>query len=116
MNSNAIQQSNELLSQIRAYQDRIGEQRPDGMAVADSAAIEKPFNTRMVEAMKTSIDQVNNLQANSADMIARYESGEDVPLTEVVLAMQKSSLAFEATVQVRNKVIKAYEDIMNMPV
>ncbi len=70
----------------------------------------------MIEAMKTSINEVNSLQANSADMIARYESGEDVPLTEVVLAMQKSSLAFEATVQVRNKVIKAYEDIMNMPV
>lgn len=113
MNSSAIQQSNELLQQIRAYQDRIGEQRP---ATTGVAATDKPFNDRMIAAMKTSIDQVNSLQANSADMIARYESGEDVPLTEVVLAMQKSSLAFEATVQVRNKVIKAYEDIMNMPV
>ena len=41
---------------------------------------------------------------------------EEVPLTEVVLSMQKSSLAFEATLQVRNKVMKAYEEIMNMPV
>ena len=37
-------------------------------------------------------------------------------LTDVVLGMQKSSLSFEATLQVRNKVLKAYEDIMNMPV
>jgi flagellar hook-basal body complex protein FliE len=52
----------------------------------------------------------------SADMRAAFERGEDVPLTDVVLSMQKSSLAFEATLQVRNKVLKAYEDIMNMPV
>jgi flagellar hook-basal body complex protein FliE len=45
-----------------------------------------------------------------------YDRGEDVPLTDVVLAMQKSSLAFEATLQVRNKVLKAYEDVLNMPV
>ena len=45
-----------------------------------------------------------------------FDRGEDVPLTNVVLAMQKSSLAFEATLQVRNKVLKAYEDILNMPV
>jgi len=45
-----------------------------------------------------------------------YESGEDIPLTDVVMSMQKSSLAFEATLQIRNKVLKAYEDIMNMPV
>ena len=45
-----------------------------------------------------------------------YESGEDIPLTDVVMSMQKSSLAFEATLKIRNKVLKAYEDIMNMPV
>ena len=49
-------------------------------------------------------------------MAAAYERGEEIPLTDVVLAMQKSSLAFEATLQVRNKVLKAYEDIFNMPV
>jgi flagellar hook-basal body complex protein FliE len=34
----------------------------------------------------------------------------------VMLAMQKSSMAFEATLQVRNKIMRAYEDIRNMPV
>ena len=52
-----------------------------------------------------------------ADAMAdAYERGEEVPLTDVVLAMQKSSLAFEATLQVRNKVMKAYEEIMKMPI
>ena len=45
-----------------------------------------------------------------------FRSGEGVPLTDVVLSMQKSSMAFEATLQVRNKVLKAYEDILSMPV
>ena len=49
-------------------------------------------------------------------MKAAYERGEDVPLTDVVMSIQKSSLSFEATLQVRNKVLKAYEEIMNMPV
>ena len=54
-------------------------------------------------------------QTSKANRTA-YEKGEGIPLTEVVMSMQKSSLAFEATLQIRNKVLKAYEDIMNMPV
>ena len=52
----------------------------------------------------------------SRDLQQRYERGEEIPLANVVLGMQKSSIAFEATLQVRNKVLKAYEEIMNMPV
>lgn len=68
------------------------------------------------QSVKKVLDQVNDLQAQSKGMVERYQRGEDVPLTEVVLATQKSSLAFEATLQVRNRVLKAYEDILNMPV
>jgi len=56
------------------------------------------------------------LQSKSRALTEAYERGENVPLTDVVLGMQKSSIAFEATLQVRNKVLKAYEDILNMPV
>jgi flagellar hook-basal body complex protein FliE len=52
----------------------------------------------------------------SRAMQESFERGDDVPLTDVVMSMQKSSLAFEATLQVRNKVLRAYEDILNMPV
>ena len=68
------------------------------------------------QSIQKVLEQVNELQAQSKGMVDRYQRGEDVPLTEVVLATQKSSLAFEATLQVRNKVLKAYEDILNMPV
>ena len=54
--------------------------------------------------MKESISSVNATQMALKKWLA-YERGEEIPLTDVVLAMQKSSLA-EATLQVRNKVLK----------
>ena len=68
------------------------------------------------DMIRQSVDKVNEMQVNSKNIAESYERGEGVPLTDVVLSMQKSSLAFEATLQVRNKVLKAYEDILNMPV
>jgi flagellar hook-basal body complex protein FliE len=68
------------------------------------------------DLVKGAISQVNEAQVNARSLQAAYERGEGVPLTDVVLGMQKSSLAFEATLQIRNKVLKAYEDILNMPV
>lgn len=68
------------------------------------------------QSIQRALQQVNEVQLNSRQMVERYERGENVPLTDVVLATQKSSLTFEATLQIRNKVLKAYEDILNMPV
>lgn len=67
------------------------------------------------ELVRQAMSEVNETQQHSRSMQAAFERGE-VPLTDVVVAMQKSSLAFEATLQMRNKVLKAYEDILNMPV
>ena len=69
-----------------------------------------------LEAVRVAVEQVNATQQASASLREGFERGEDVPLTDVVMSMQKSSLAFEATLQVRNKVLRAYEDILNMPV
>ena len=75
--------------------------------------INKPSFT---DAVKDAVSNVNEVQMQSRDLQQRYERGEEIPLANVVLGMQKSSIAFEATLQVRNKVLKAYEEIMNMPV
>ena len=69
------------------------------------------------EAVKTAVSKVNEMQLKSAQLQDRYARGDtELPLADVVVGMQKSSLAFEATLQVRNKVLKAYQDIMSMPV
>ncbi len=68
------------------------------------------------DLVKSAVSQVNDVQVATRNLQAAYDRGENVPLTDVVLSMQKSSLAFEATLQIRNKVLRAYEEILNMPV
>jgi len=68
------------------------------------------------DLVRQTVNKVNENQMHANKIASSYERGEGVPLTDVVLSMQKSSLSFEATLQVRNKVLKAYEDILNMPV
>ncbi|ASP40600.1 flagellar hook-basal body complex protein FliE [Bacterioplanes sanyensis] len=63
---------------------------------------------------------VNNVAVNqktSSDLQRRFEQGDPtIDLPEVMIAMQKSSVSFQAMTQVRNKLIEAYKDVMNMPV
>ncbi len=68
------------------------------------------------KSVQNALDSVNDTQLKSRAMQEAYDRGEEVPLTEVVLSMHKSARAFEATWHVLNKVMKAYEEIMNMPV
>jgi len=66
---------------------------------------------------KQAVDSVNEMQQQSSDLKTRFELGDpNVSLSEVMVAGQKASIAFEATLRVRNKVVQAYQDIMNMPV
>lgn len=67
--------------------------------------------------LKQAINNVNDLQQDTSDLRNRFDMGDcSVSLSDVMIAGQKSSIAFESTVQVRNKVVEAYKTIMNMPV
>lgn len=69
------------------------------------------------EALRSSLDQVNGAQRKAEDMGQRFALGDDsVNLSDVMIASQKASISFQATVQVRNKLVSAYHDIMNMQV
>jgi flagellar hook-basal body complex protein FliE len=102
-----------MLQTLRSHQA----QASGGMMdIADIGSAGSTQKTSFGSSIKSAIDQVNDLQSKSRALSEAYERGDNVPLTDVVLGMQKSSIAFEATLQVRNKVLKAYEDILNMPV
>lgn len=63
------------------------------------------------------INNVNGLQKTSSDLQTRFDRGDEgVSLSDVMIARNKSSVAFEATIQVRNKLVEAYKELMNMPV
>ncbi len=69
------------------------------------------------DALKASLDQVNATQGRAIEMGQQFALGDDrVSLSDVMIAGQKSSIAFQATVQTRNKLVSAYQDIMNMQV
>ncbi len=66
---------------------------------------------------KNAIDNVNENQQTAAQLATRFEQGDpSIDLPEVMIALQKSSVSFQAMTQVRNKLVEAYKDIMNMPV
>lgn len=67
--------------------------------------------------MKNAINEVNNHQQTAAKMSDAFERGEKgVELTDVMIQMQKASVSFEAITQVRNRLVSAYQDVMNMPI
>ncbi|MDY6920638.1 MAG: flagellar hook-basal body complex protein FliE [Pseudomonadota bacterium] len=65
---------------------------------------------------KDALDQVAELQSQAGNLQEAYVRGDNVDITRVMVASQKSSIAFQAVVQVRNKLVESYKDIMNMPV
>ena len=83
---------------------------------SDLTRVNTAKTPNFIDSVKTMVDKVNEQDVQADALGEAYQRGEDVPLTDVVLSMQKASLSFEATLQVRNKVVKAYEEIMNMPV
>ena len=93
-------------------------------AARANPAIEKPQQAQQPtgavdfqSALKSSLDQVNQTQLQSQKLAERFALGDSsVSLSDTMIAMQKSSLVLQQTVQVRNKLVQAYQEIMRMPV
>lgn len=105
-------QANLFIDRVRDF-ERAHTGLPGPLPVASGG----PQQDGFASMVRHALSDLNRSQVHAADLRTAYETGTtDLPLTDVVLAMQKSSLAFEATLQMRNKVLKAYDDIMSMPV
>jgi len=88
-----------------------------GTKIQNTLPIKGTSNAEFGDLLKSAIDNVAGLQMDAKEKITAVEMGDRrVSLAEAMIASQKSSVAFEATVQVRNKLVEAYKDIMNMPV
>lgn len=66
------------------------------------------------DTLGNALQNVSAVQKRSGDMQAAYERGEVTDIAQVMLARQEAGVAFEATLQVRNKLLTAYQDIMRM--
>lgn len=103
---------NKVLTQMRALQGSLGMPEANLNPVAPGAG---PGNFGQVLAQ--SINRVNEQQATATNMITEFQTGTGTAsVAEVMVAMQKASLSFTAMTQVRNKLVEAYQEIMNMPI
>ncbi|MCK0163826.1 flagellar hook-basal body complex protein FliE [Marinobacter sp. S6332] len=97
----------------RVEQDQSVRGRIDGPRQVDQTQETTSFNDMLGKAVNT----VNDVQKNASELRTAYDMGDpNVDITRVMIAAQKSSVSFEALTQVRNRVVKAYESIMNMPI
>ena len=85
-------------------------------AAAPTEAKPAQENGGFADSLRSALDGVNAAQQRSGDITAAYERGEVTDIAKVMLARQESSVAFEATLQVRNKLLSAYQEIMRMGV
>jgi flagellar hook-basal body complex protein FliE len=104
-----LQMRSAIIAQNQALQRAAGlENGGDASAPAPATS----FGATLTKAVQT----VNAQQAKASELTAAYERGETHDIVSVMVERQKASLGFEATLQVRNKLLSTYRDIMNMPV
>jgi len=67
--------------------------------------------------LRSALDGVNQTQQAAAAQSQRFEAGDpSVDLSQVMVSMQKANVSFQAATQVRNKLVQAYQDVMNMQI
>ena len=102
-----------MLSQLRTAQ-ALASRKPAAPAAAAEVAAPKG---NFADALKTSLGEVNRMQGEAVQLQKNFTVGDpNTNLQDVMISMQKSNIAFQQAVQVRNKLVQAYHEIMNMQV
>lgn len=115
-----------VLAQIRALQQQTKLQAPTmpsapgGAGIVGPGGVQGPGGTAapsFANVLRAGLDRVNEAQSRSSSTAAAFERGTPgVELSQVMIESQKASVAFRATVEVRNRLVSAYQEIMNMPI
>ena len=102
-------QIQQVLAEMRSLQARAS-------GLSEGAAVgAQP--SEFANLMKNSMDRVATMQNQATSLANAYEAGDkSVDLTKVMLEVQKAGLAFHAMTEVRNKLVDAYTQVMNMSV
>jgi flagellar hook-basal body complex protein FliE len=104
---------NRLMLEMRAMQADAMARTPSA-AVTQTVAVDGPS---FADMLGQAVGKVNETQQASNQLAKAFEIGQSgVDLTDVMIASQKASVSFQAMTQVRNKLVQAYQDIMQMPV
>lgn len=114
---------NQVLAQMRAmraqmpFANEVRAPLQTESSVASAGAASSASTVSFSKTLTHALSSVNETQQNADKLRVAFEKGDSsVDLSQVMLATQKSNIAFQATVQVRNKFIDAYKEVMNMPI
>lgn len=111
----SLQQIMAMRQQILDRSQLLQQLHAPGAGAADGAAPAQPAG-QFTDALKTALDHVSQTQGKADALSEGYEKGEVTDVAKVMLARQEAGVAFEATLQVRNRLLSAYQDIMRMGV
>ena len=110
---------NRLLVEMRALKTQAQGRNLDipGLNTGATNQVQDSNAPRFGDMLKTAVEKVNDTQMEAARLTTAFEKGDpSLDLPEVMIAVQKANISFEAMRQVRNKLVSAYQEIMNMPV
>jgi len=83
-------------------------------AIADASSTRKPKDASFSKMLKESVEKVNALQKQADAAIDEMVLGDNKDIVQTMITMEKADISFRLMMQVRNKIIQAYEEIMRM--
>lgn len=102
----------QILAQLRAASD-LAAGSSKSAAIASATVSQADFG----QLLKSAVDQVNTVQQTASQLSQEFVGGnQDVELHDVMISLQKANISFQSMIQVRNRLVTAYQEIMNMQV
>lgn len=109
-----------VLSQIRAHESRMrgmGDVAAGNGIAPTGPGAQPAQGGGFTATLSKAIDNVSRVQNDAGELQRAFEMGDPrADLARVMVSMQQSQVAFRATVEVRNRLVQAYQDVMNMPI
>jgi flagellar hook-basal body complex protein FliE len=111
-------QIDSVLSQIRALQSQVRAPAALHANAAGSASQTSSVpGSKFADLMKSGLSAVNQTQQRADDLATSFQRGTPgVELADVMIEMQKANVSFRAATEVRNRMVSAYQEIMNMQI
>ena len=98
----------QLLSQLSAT---------SALAAGKSAPAAEAGAANFADMLKSAVNEVNEVQQGADKLAQAFQTGQpEANIQDVMISLQKANLSFQTMVQVRNKLVAAYQDVMNMQV
>jgi flagellar hook-basal body complex protein FliE len=84
-------------------------------SAATSTSANSPEDSGFLDTLRSAVDQVNDIQSQANSSVGSMLSGDGQDVHSAMIAVEKANLTFELMVQVRNKIVSAYQEVSKIP-